>query len=118
GHHPHVIQPVEWISSGGRRGLVAYSLGNFISNQNRIYKDGDAAKDGDERDELMLDVTFEGGRILSVRAVPLWVENNWRERRSGKAARREIRVRKLAPADAVRRGRIAEAVGAGVPLAP
>ncbi|HJW08548.1 MAG TPA: CapA family protein, partial [Holophagaceae bacterium] len=53
GHHPHVIQPVEWISSGGRKGLVAFSLGNFISNQNRVYQDGDAAKDGDERDELM-----------------------------------------------------------------
>lgn len=35
GHHPHVLQPVEWIeSSGGTRTLVAYSLGNFISQQN------------------------------------------------------------------------------------
>lgn len=30
GHHPHVIQPVEWVSEGGRRTLVAYSLGNFV----------------------------------------------------------------------------------------
>ena len=36
GHHPHVIQPVEYIeNSDGRRTLVAYSLGNFISAQNR-----------------------------------------------------------------------------------
>ncbi len=36
GHHPHVIQPVEYINSAdGRRTLVAYSLGNFISAQNR-----------------------------------------------------------------------------------
>ena len=36
GHHPHVIQPVEYItSSDGRKTLVAYSLGNFISAQNR-----------------------------------------------------------------------------------
>lgn len=36
GHHPHVIQPVEWIErENGSRTLVAYSLGNFISQQNR-----------------------------------------------------------------------------------
>ncbi|MBR6785448.1 MAG: CapA family protein [Clostridia bacterium] len=36
GTHPHVIQPVEFISnSDGSQTLVAYSLGNFISAQNR-----------------------------------------------------------------------------------
>lgn len=36
GHHPHVIQPVEYITNqDGRQTLVAYSLGNFISAQNR-----------------------------------------------------------------------------------
>lgn len=36
GHHPHVIQPVEYITNpDGRTTLVAYSLGNFISAQNR-----------------------------------------------------------------------------------
>ncbi len=34
GHHPHVLQPVEWIDNAdGSRTLVAYSLGNFISQQ-------------------------------------------------------------------------------------
>ena len=34
GHHPHVIQPIEWITrSDGTRALCAYSLGNFISTQ-------------------------------------------------------------------------------------
>lgn len=34
GHHPHVIQPVEYIErTDGTRGVVAYSLGNFISLQ-------------------------------------------------------------------------------------
>ena len=35
GHHPHVVQPVEWISVPGRDRptLVAYSLGNFIFDQ-------------------------------------------------------------------------------------
>lgn len=36
GTHPHVIQPVEYIiNNDGRKTLVAYSLGNFISAQNR-----------------------------------------------------------------------------------
>lgn len=35
GTHPHVIQPVEWVDGGGRQALVAYSLGNFISAQDR-----------------------------------------------------------------------------------
>lgn len=37
GTHPHVIQPVEFITStsGNHKMLVAYSLGNFISAQNR-----------------------------------------------------------------------------------
>ncbi len=35
GHHPHVLQPVEWLdNTDGTRTLVAYSLGNFISQQN------------------------------------------------------------------------------------
>ena len=36
GTHPHVIQPMEYITNqDGSRTLVAYSLGNFISAQNR-----------------------------------------------------------------------------------
>lgn len=41
GSHPHVIQPMEYISVEDEEGeehraFVAYSLGNFISNQHRI----------------------------------------------------------------------------------
>lgn len=36
GTHPHVIQPMQWLtSSSGHKTLVAYSLGNFLSTQNR-----------------------------------------------------------------------------------
>ena len=33
GHHPHVLQPIEWIEStnGKRSALCIYSLGNFVS---------------------------------------------------------------------------------------
>ncbi|MCY4310961.1 MAG: CapA family protein [Rhodospirillaceae bacterium] len=34
GSHPHVMQPIEkYVTASGREGLVAYSLGNFVSNQ-------------------------------------------------------------------------------------
>jgi len=36
GHHPHVLQPIEWMDGfhpGGRRALVAWSLGNFVFDQ-------------------------------------------------------------------------------------
>ncbi|MCZ8522770.1 MULTISPECIES: CapA family protein [Paenibacillus] len=34
GHHPHVLQPLEWIGNNrGGRSLVVYSLGNFLAAQ-------------------------------------------------------------------------------------
>ena len=40
GHHPHVLQPLEWIETKDKRKvLVAYSLGNFLSGQRKDYKD-------------------------------------------------------------------------------
>ncbi|MCA0984795.1 CapA family protein [Halobacillus yeomjeoni] len=35
GHHPHVLQPLEWVEGkNGNNTLVIYSLGNFFSGQN------------------------------------------------------------------------------------
>lgn len=40
GHHPHVLQPIEWIEKpDGKKGFVIYSLGNFLSGQIWDYKD-------------------------------------------------------------------------------
>lgn len=39
GHHPHVLQPVEWIlNSRGKRTFTAYSLGNFFTGQEGLYR--------------------------------------------------------------------------------
>lgn len=39
GHHPHVLQPVEWLTGeNGKQILVAYSLGNFLSSQQEYYQ--------------------------------------------------------------------------------
>ena len=38
GHHPHVIQPVEWLTGAdGNDTLCVYSLGNFMAQQDRDY---------------------------------------------------------------------------------
>ncbi|KKK37309.1 capsular biosynthesis protein [Mesobacillus campisalis] len=40
GHHPHVLQPMEWLTAeDGSKSLVVYSLGNFLSGQVWDYKD-------------------------------------------------------------------------------
>ncbi|WP_017753905.1 CapA family protein [Calidifontibacillus oryziterrae] len=40
GHHPHVLQPVEWIEKeNGGKAFVIYSLGNFISGQRHPYRE-------------------------------------------------------------------------------
>ncbi|SDK30568.1 CapA family protein [Sediminibacillus albus] len=38
GHHPHVLQPVDWVEGkDGNRTFAAYSLGNFLSGQDEFY---------------------------------------------------------------------------------
>lgn len=87
GHHPHVLQPVEiYEASDGRLTFVAYSLGNFISNQSRTYAHGvQPAKVGNTRDGLLLRFSavrkaYADGTVRTeladLRAEPLWTENN------------------------------------------
>lgn len=39
GTHPHVLQPVEWVTGeNGNETLVTYSLGNFLSGQDELYR--------------------------------------------------------------------------------
>ena len=106
GHHPHVLQPAELMEVDGRKALVAYSLGNFISNQDRMYRaDLFPVAGGDSRDGAALQVVFERRRgadgrerVVLVEAAfePLWTENNW----GAPAAKREIRVIRVAAAEA------------------
>lgn len=44
GSHPHVLQKMVWLknTSGGKDGIVVYSMGNFISNQRKPKTDGGA----------------------------------------------------------------------------
>lgn len=114
GHHPHTLQPMEMMEVGGRSGLVAFSLGNFISNQDRMYRaDLFPVAAGDSRDGAALLVTISKVRkpdgsigilLGEVGYEPLWVENNWHAVKAGKTKQREIRVTRVRPAiEATRR---------------
>jgi len=55
GHHPHVLQYVEKVKSiDGRTCFIAYSLGNYISNQAYSYTPSHPLSKGRERDGIIL----------------------------------------------------------------
>jgi poly-gamma-glutamate synthesis protein (capsule biosynthesis protein) len=79
GHHPHVLQPAEWIeTASGRRTFVAYSLGNFIAAQEGVRK----RTGGILRLEVEKKVVGRESRIEIRRPsfIPTWVSmKNWRQ---------------------------------------
>jgi hypothetical protein len=94
GHHPHVLQPLEsYTTPDGRKGLIAYSLGNLVANQSRFYayQPGKSDKQGDTRDSMLLRVSWvrheEGGAVAleEVSVLPVWIENNARTRKRKEA---------------------------------
>ncbi len=125
GHHPHVLQPMELMTVDGRRALVAYSLGNFISNQDRMYRaDLFPVAEGDSRDGAALEVTFErrkradGSEAVELTHAgfePLWTENNWG---AGQGAPRRIRVIRVAAEEARVRADLDRLEDAPPPLDP
>ncbi|MEO0605552.1 MAG: CapA family protein, partial [Myxococcota bacterium] len=104
GHHAHVLQPVERIETAdGRAALVAYGLGNLVSNQAAWYRPGvHRSRSARPRDGLALSFRLTRRRIgrgdarsvrreiVDVRAVPLWTINN--EPVRTRASGTEIRV--------------------------
>jgi poly-gamma-glutamate capsule biosynthesis protein CapA/YwtB (metallophosphatase superfamily) len=105
GHHPHVLQPVElYRRADGRVGVIAYSLGNFVSNQSRKYVHGATPeKNAATRDGALLRVALAkrdyGRGVVRVEVdgadfLPLWTENDTAEidRRREPERRPAIRV--------------------------
>ncbi len=106
--HPHVLQPIEPLEAGGRKAIVAYSLGNFIANQDRFYRaDLFPVAAGDNRDGAALHVIITretdlrgqvSVKLRNVSYEPLWTENNARDLQGGMGGRRELRVLRVNPA--------------------
>lgn len=68
GTHPHVVQPLEYLTVNGRSGLVVYSLGNFVADQ---YEPATRASV-----VLHLDVVVPAGgpvRITNVQCLPMYM---------------------------------------------
>ncbi len=64
-HHPHVAQPVERYGEG----VIAYSLGNFVFDQ-------DEAKNPGVRDGLLLEVSLEGSVLMAVSERPIRINDD------------------------------------------
>lgn len=102
GHHPHVLQPLEvYETQDGRLTFVAYSLGNFISNQSRTFVQGvHPDKMGNPRDGVILRFSAVrkdyGGEIRTewadLVAEPVWTENNALARQRDKKLAPRVRV--------------------------
>lgn len=79
GHHPHVLQPAEWIETGtGRKTFVVYSLGNFIAAQ-----EGQNKRTGGIL-RLEIEKTATGGtsriEVKHPSFIPTWITmTNWRK---------------------------------------
>lgn len=78
GGHPHVLQPIEWVvnEATGKKMLVYYSLGNFISHQLNLNQlCGGMAK-------IEIQKNTEGISVVSAKLVPVvsWyqkIDNKW-----------------------------------------
>ncbi|MCU0406146.1 MAG: CapA family protein [Ignavibacteriaceae bacterium] len=72
GGHPHVVQPVEFFKNNNSKidsGFVAYSMGNFISNQRWRYSDAGLALNIQISKNILTDSIY----ISEVNYLPTWV---------------------------------------------
>jgi poly-gamma-glutamate capsule biosynthesis protein CapA/YwtB (metallophosphatase superfamily) len=107
GHHPHVLQPVElYRRADGRTAVIAYSLGNFVSNQSRNFVPGVTPEAvAATRDGALLRVTIArrdyGRGVVQVEVsaadfLPLWTENDTPEINARKEPDRRPAIRVVA----------------------
>ncbi|MCU0415130.1 MAG: CapA family protein, partial [Ignavibacteriaceae bacterium] len=72
GGHPHVVQPVEFFKNNNSKidsGFVAYSMGNFISNQRWRYSDAGLTLNIQISKNILTDSIY----ISEVNYLPTWV---------------------------------------------
>lgn len=65
GHHPHVLQPVEWVETSRGKTLVLYSLGNALFDQGGLE---------DTRQSALLLVTLTTDQIIEVESIPFIID--------------------------------------------
>ncbi|HOQ40429.1 MAG TPA: CapA family protein [Fervidobacterium sp.] len=63
GTHPHVLQNIEFVERDGKQKMIAYSLGNFLSNMDQ--KNTDAG--------VILNVTYDTTKgVVDINPIPTW----------------------------------------------
>ncbi len=68
GHHPHVLQKMQWLqSTDGRQVLVLYSLGNLLADQWMLE---------DAQRSALVRLSFNGSRINAIEIIPLVMVQN------------------------------------------
>lgn len=91
GHHPHVVEPLEWIArADGRTSVVAYSLGNFVFDQ----WFSDAVMEG-----VIVQVMVDKQGVAALNLIP--TRNVAGQTRVQSAAERAGELRRLLPAGAL-----------------
>ena len=78
GHHPHVLQGIEWYKGH----LIAYSLGNFVFDQDFL----------ETFPSVILRTVFEGDHLLQARVIPLVIDHYRPVPVTGEVARRVLRT--------------------------
>jgi poly-gamma-glutamate synthesis protein (capsule biosynthesis protein) len=76
GTHPHVLQPMEIVTDENGTKLIAWSLGNFVSNQRTLPRERSVV--------LAVDVEKSGDSAVIIKRVsvaPTWVSSRRRDRR-------------------------------------
>lgn len=134
GHGPHVLQEVERMQSPRGDAVVAYSLGNLLSNQGMRYWAGRRIPENvhpavvipEVRDGAWLRARFavddDRLRVAALEAVPLWTRNNFMDVALHRADVLDIGASPLRAASeeiqAERRPIIGRALGDAVTLLP
>jgi poly-gamma-glutamate synthesis protein (capsule biosynthesis protein) len=70
GSHPHVVQPIVWDKNKDTYNFVLYSLGNFVSNQRKRYRDGGIISFL----EFAKDSTL---KLVQAGYMPVWVDKSY-----------------------------------------
>ncbi len=80
GSHPHVVEPIEYITSedGETETVCVYSMGNAVSNQRRSLMQTNAPN-GHTEDGLMISYTLKKDKkgvvsLVDFEAIPTWVD--------------------------------------------
>ncbi|MBI4936228.1 MAG: CapA family protein [Actinobacteria bacterium] len=100
GHHPHVLQGFEWY----RGHLIAYSLGNFLFDQDFL----------STFPSVILRTVFEGDELLEARVVPLMLDRYRPVPVTGPVAERVVKLMNASSLLAASSDRLTPEVAAAV----